>query len=369
MLKYFIIAGEFSGDYHGGKLIKAIKAISKNSSFLGHGGDNMSSEGMEIIEHINKLSIMGFSEVLKHLPRIKKIFDKTIDLIKTSQPDRIILIDYPGFNLRIAKKIHHLGIPITYFILPQAWAWKERRVEGLKQYCTQLISIFPFERDWFLKKGVKVQFFGHPFLDIKPIETSKRKLFTKHGFDIKKPILLLFPGSRQQEINKHFPILIDTVTTVRSTIPELQILVGQSPHTVMPKIPEDFRIEKNSKNATIISTAALVASGTATLECALAKLPIVVYYKFSFLTWIAVKALVKVPFSSIVNLISNKEIVPELLQKDMTSKKLSEKIIPLLNKNSKDRINMLNNFSSLSKSLGKTGVYNKIAKSIITQKS
>ena len=153
MKKYFIIAGEPSGDLYGGNLIRSLKEINPDTSFMGHGGDSMQKEGMKIIEHVDNLSIMGFYEVLKELPRMLLIMKKTIGLIKKLKPDRVILIDYPGFNLKLAKKIHHLKIPITYFILPQVWAWKKNRIKIIKSYVDQSISIFPFEEKWFKRNG------------------------------------------------------------------------------------------------------------------------------------------------------------------------------------------------------------------------
>ena len=164
MKKYFIIAGEPSGDLYGGNLIRSLKELNPDTSFMGHGGDSMQKEGMKIIEHVDNLSIMGFYEVLKELPRMLLIMKKTIGLIKKLKPDRVILIDYPGFNLKLAKKIHHLKIPITYFILPQVWAWKKNRIKIIKSYIDQSISIFPFEEKWFKRNGISVEFFGHLLL-------------------------------------------------------------------------------------------------------------------------------------------------------------------------------------------------------------
>ena len=162
-LKFSFIAGEPSGDFHGGKLIKAIKEIHPNSSFMGLGGDSMKSEGMKVIHHIDKLSVMGFYEVIKHLPRLLKIMGETIKIITEMKPDRIVLIDYPGFNLRLAKNISHLNIPISYFILPQAWAWKKKRVETMKRTIDHSVSIFAFEQQWYQSQGLVVEYVGHPF--------------------------------------------------------------------------------------------------------------------------------------------------------------------------------------------------------------
>ena len=158
----------------------------------------------------------------------------TIDAIIQLKPDRIILIDYPGFNLRLAKKIKHLQIPITYFILPQAWAWKENRVNLIKKFVDQSISIFPFEKDWFESKGIKVQYFGHPFIDFQHVNESTKSFYQRHKLNTQSPILILLPGSRQQEVDRHWPIFLKTVDQIKATIPNLQVLVGKS-HNVLLK--------------------------------------------------------------------------------------------------------------------------------------
>ena len=180
-LKFFLVAGEPSGDLHGAKLIKAIKSLNPFTSFIGHGGSLMENEGMKIIEHINKLSVMGFKEVIVHLPSIWKIMITTISFIEKAKPHRIILIDYPGFNLRLAKSISKLNIPISYFILPQAWAWKRKRVELVKRYCDQTYSLFPFEKSWYNSKGVNTKFFGHPFMNAEPLNETRAQFFKKHN--------------------------------------------------------------------------------------------------------------------------------------------------------------------------------------------
>ena len=157
-IKYFFVAGETSGDIHGGKLISAIKRIDPNSSFMGHGGENMKNSGMQILEHTDNLGIMGFIEIIKHLPKMMQIMGKTVDTIARTKPDRIVLIDYPGFNLRLAKNTQHLNIPITYFILPQSWAWKEKRVETMKSTLDQALSIFPFEQEWYESRGLPTNY-------------------------------------------------------------------------------------------------------------------------------------------------------------------------------------------------------------------
>ena len=365
MKKYFIIAGEPSGDLHGSKLIRAIKNLHPNSSFMGHGGNKMKNEGMRIIEHTDDLSIMGFTEVLRHLPRLIKVMDATLNAISQSNPDRIILIDYPGFNLRLAKKLSSFDIPITYFILPQVWAWKEKRVKKMKKLIDQTISIFPFEKDWFASRGLNVEYFGHPFMDIEHMDETTKSFYKRHSLDLNSPILTLLPGSRQQEIDRHWPIFLETVNLLREQYLNLQVVVGKASNIDLDNCPSNFKIERDAKKAMLVGTVGLVSSGTATLECAIEGLPIVVCYKLFPLSWFITKTLVKVKHSSIINIIMDKQVVPELLQDDMNPKLILKTIAPLFDMESEKRKKMFLEYEKLKKSLGSPGVYMRVAESIL----
>ena len=364
-LKFFLIAGEPSGDLHGAKLIKAIKSLQPFSSFMGHGGYLMEKEGMKIIEHCNNLSVMGFKEVIVHLPRIWAIMNNTIALVKRVKPDRIILIDYPGFNLRFAKNISKFGIPISYFILPQAWAWKSKRVEIIKKYFDQSFSIFPFEQKWYRSKGVDTKYYGHPFIEIDHLNENRSQFFKRHKLNQKEKLLALLPGSRQQEINNHWGIYIETVALLKRTYPNLQVIIAKSDNVTFPKADKSFKIEKNAKKAIIASDIAIVASGTATLECAIEGTPLVVCYKVSSLTWLLAKLMVKVEHSSIVNLIAGKKIVPEFLQSEMKPNIIKNKLIELIDEKSRIRNQMMEDFLTIKNKLGTPGVYAKIANEIL----
>jgi len=366
-LKFFLVAGEPSGDLHGGNLIHSIKNIEPNSSFMGHGGNSMRDAGMNIIEHADSLAILGFLEVVKHLPRMIKIMEKTVETIAYTKPDRIILIDYPGFNLRLAKKIFHLGIPITYFILPQAWAWKEKRVETMKAVLDQALSIFPFEEEWYNSKGLPTTYVGHPFTEHQHVDESSKSFYQRHQLTIEHPILVLLPGSRQQEVDRHWPVFLKTVSFLMDFFPNLQIIVGRAPNVKLLNVPDNFKIEKNARKAMIVGTAALVSSGTATLECAVEKIPMIVCYKLSYISWLMVKSMTNVNYSSMVNLIANEELVPEFLQNEMKPKNIVTALTPLLNTKSKKRETMLNGFDKVRKSLGIPGVYDRAAEAIITK--
>ena len=253
-------------------MIKALKNIHPDIIFIGHGGDRMKKAGMTIIEHVDNISIMGFFEVLKHLPKMVRLLVSTKNFIENLQPDRIILIDYPGFNLRLAKYLSKSKIPITYFILPQAWAWKPKRVNDLINFVDHSLSIFPFEKKWYESKGLIVNYIGHPFIERTHINESFKNIYNRHQINNNSPILVLLPGSRQQEINKHWPIFLDTVKKIKLDLPQIQIIVGKAKGVTITNIPNDFRIEPDSNKAILIGTAAIVASGTATLECAI-KIP------------------------------------------------------------------------------------------------
>ena len=366
-LKFFMIAGEPSGDIHGANLIKEIRKNEPNSSFMGLGGDKMEAAGMKLIHHINVLSVMGFLEVLKHLPRFLKIMGETIKAIERSKPNRVILIDYPGFNLRLAKNISFLNIPVSYFILPQAWAWKEKRVIQMKKYIDQSISIFSFEQNWYNRKGLDTDYVGHPFADINHLNESSKDYYKRHDLDVSKPILVLLPGSRQQEVNRHWDIFLDATYKLLEINNEIQVVIGKSKNVVLDPIPDSFRLEENSKKAIISATAAITCSGTATLECAVEDTPMVVCYKLSKISWYIAKIVSRIKYSSIVNLILNKKVVPELLQDKMNSKNIIEEITPLLNLKSFKRKKMLSDFNEIRKTLGIPGVYKRAASLIISK--
>tara|TARA_B110000014_G_scaffold24095_1_gene15287 strand:- start:5418 stop:6542 length:1125 start_codon:yes stop_codon:yes gene_type:complete len=363
-LKVFIVAGEESGDLHASKLIQQIKKYNQQIKFYGHGGDRMKKEGVQIIEHINKLAIVGFIEVIKHLPFMMSVMGKTINWIKENKPERIILVDYPGFNLRLARESRKLGIPVTYFILPQAWAWKENRVSILRDNVDQCLSIIPFEQEWFEERNVKTSFIGHPFIELQ-YQNSSSDFYRKHDLNPNDKILSIFPGSRQQEVNQHLSILISTVESIMLEMPNLKVVLGKAPGVTIDNIPSYIKIESDNPQLALQNgNAALVASGTATLESAVLDIPIVVFYRFSHFTWFLAKRMSNVKFACIVNLIANKMIVQEFIQNKMTVNNLYNAILPLLNDTS-SRKNILLGYNQIRRTLGIPGVYDRGAKEII----
>ena len=335
--KIVIIAGEDSGDLHGSHLIKEMKKIDPDFTFYGVGGDKMIGAGLNHIEHIKNLNVIGIVEVLKHYPRIKKIFNKTVSLIKEINPQQVILIDYPGFNMRLAKKVKKLGVSVTYFILPQAWAWNSKRAEQLKKLCDKLVSIIPFEKQWFKKRNIDVHFVGHPLISILDKTFEKNFLHQKYNIDQNKKIVALMPGSRKSEIKKHWGVFLDTIKQLKKDNKhEIQPVLIQAPNIAIENVPDNIiRIKDNHYEALSSADVAIVCSGTATLETALLRCPMVVCYKLSSITWFLAKRMASVKHLSLVNLIVGKEVVAELLQNNMKPKNITKEIYYLLSQEGK----------------------------------
>ena len=364
-ITFFIVAGEASGDVHGAALMTAIKKVQPECRFVGHGGDRMTQEGLERMYHTDELGIMGFSEVIKHLPFMFTAMKRTLDRLKELKPNRIILIDYPGFNLRLAKKVAALKAPITYFVLPQLWAWKEKRIKVFQKYIDQSLSIFPFEKNWFETRSVLTSFVGHPFSDIVGPETNKAQFLSKHGLSKSDDVLILLPGSRQQEIDRLWPIYCRTIDMLRLEIPELKIIVGKASGVIIPKVIKGLLYEEQDVRAAMAyGTVALTASGTATLECAVLDTPEVVCYKLSILSGQIAKRINRSPFISMANLIVGRKIVPEFLQEEATPENLSAALLSLL-KNRNERRKIRDGYEEVRRLLGLPGAYDRAAKLVL----
>ena len=363
---FFISVGEPSGDIHAAKLVLSLKKISPNIKFIGNGGDKMIEAGVDVKNHIDKMSIMGFVEVLKSYNRLSKILNNTVSEIKISRPDKILLVDYPGFNLRLVKKIKNLNIPITYFILPQTWAWKENRILFMKETISDFISIFPFETNWYNSKGLKTYYPGHPFLDDEYKRDENNLFLEKHNLKNDDSLLVLLPGSRQQEINNHWPVFLETIFLLKEKLPSLRFCLVKSNNVIIKNIPDFIIIESSTNNVLKHGTAAISSSGTVNLECALAEIPTIVCYKTSYINWMIFKIFGKVNFISIVNLISEEKIIPELIQGDMTSTKILPPLLEYLSPSSKNRKETIEKYKKIRTKLGSPGVFDRAAKHIIS---
>ena len=317
--RIFILAGEASGDNHGAALMAALKVRNPNIIFAGVGGRRMVAEGLDCLVHADKMAIAGFSEVIRHLPFMLSVMRKVVKFINRWNPDRIVLIDYPGFNLRLVKRLRNSGLKITYYISPQLWAWKENRIKTIRAGVDQMLVIFPFEVEWFAARGVQAKFVGHPLLWERPPELSRDDFLTQHGLDSNRPVLALFPGSRQQELDRHLQLFTEAGELIGREIGDLQIMLGLAEGLILKKMTDKIKrtiviCRDNPRLALRYADAAIVAAGTATLEGCVWGIPIAVAYRMSRFSWWLSNRLVKVKFGSMVNILADKEIVPEFLQ-------------------------------------------------------
>lgn len=366
-MNYYLISGEASGDLHGAHLIKALKKIDSNAHFRAWGGDLMEKEGATIVKHYSELAFMGFWEVISHLPTILKNISRCKKDILTFNPDVIIYIDYPGFNLRIAKWAKEAGYKNHYYISPQVWAWKENRVNKMKQYLDALYVILPFEKGFFEKKhNFDVHFVGHPLLDHIPSYPKKATFHIEHKLESKKPIIALLPGSRLQEIKKMLPLFIE----VAKNFSDYQFVIAAAPglsiESYAPYIKNSsLKIIHNATYSLLQhSSAALVTSGTATLETALFDVPQLVCYRSSaFSYWIA-KKIVKLNYISLVNLILDRLVVKELIQDALNLSNLCTHLQQLLNPAQQRKLKQ--DYKELKSILGNGGASNKTAQLIFT---
>ena len=357
---YYIIAGEPSGDLHGENLINEIKKIDESAEFQGLGGPLMQKAGLNTTIDFQRLSVMGFWEVLKDLRFFLQLKKNIINSILQLKPKKIILIDYPGFNLSLAKSLKQtIKTPVLYYISPQVWAWKKKRVYLIKKYIDSLIVVFPFEISWFKKYSLDVEFFGHPLID------QFKKIDTKGNADNSQTIAL-FPGSRSQEIKKHLPLLNKTSRVLKEKNPHLNFILnitpGLSKQKIQSLVDKNIKVvQEKSSDVFLKSCGAIVTSGTATLECAITKTPFVVIYKTSFISWLIAKSFLSVPFICIVNLLANKEIIPELVQKEATPQKIANQLLKILNNSKKIKKDL----KKVTDSLGRGDAYIKTAKYIV----
>lgn len=365
-MKYYIIAGEASGDLHASNLLKEIRKNDSSAEFRGFGGDLMQEQGTKLVRHYRDLAFMGFIEVLANLRTILKNIDACKEDIAAWKPDALILVDYPGFNLRIAPFAKEKGIPVFYYISPQIWAWKQSRVHKIAASTDKIFCILPFEKDFYKGFGYDVEFVGHPLLDA--LDQPAKKLSLKSD---SRKIIAMLPGSRKQEIRTMLPEML----AVAKAFPEFRFVIAGAPS--QPKefyesVSDSFRLSDSPKERTKESVtasieivfgetyallkgsyAAIVTSGTATLETALHDVPEVVCYKGSLISYHIAKRLVKVKYISLVNLVMDKEIVRELIQEEMNPRLIGEELKKLTSGES--RVNMLTQYEELKTKLGGAG--------------
>jgi len=355
-MKYYIIAGEASGDLHGSNLIKALKKKDAAAGIRCWGGDKMQSAGATLVKHYKDLAFMGFLEVIKNLPAILKNIRFCKADILQYKPTALILIDYPGFNLRIAKWAKEQGIPVIYYISPQVWAWKENRVKLIKKCVDKMLVILPFEKDFYAKWNYEVEYVGHPLVEVVE-EFLNNEQGTRNIEQGSKNTIALLPGSRQQEILKKLPIMLE----VAKHFPAYQFVVAKAPGldehfyaALLAPYKNVSSVVNKTYELLVLSKAALVTSGTATLETALFGVPEVICYKGSAFSYQIAKRLIKIKYIGLVNLIMDKEVVKELIQDELTVENLKHELNLLLSDETK-KLQLQEDYTSLKNLLGKGG--------------
>ncbi|MBT4034240.1 MAG: lipid-A-disaccharide synthase [Candidatus Marinimicrobia bacterium] len=366
---FLIVAGEISGDQHAAPLMAALKTHNPDHVFWGLGGDMMEAEGLEALYHARDLSVTGFIEVIKHLSFFKEVMGSVIHESEIRKPNAAILLDYPGFNIRLGVKLKALGIPVYYYISPQVWAWKKGRVKTMRQFIKRMFVIFPFEEEFYKKQGIPVTFAGHPVVE-KDFKLSERSEFFKlHGFDESKPLVALLPGSRRNEMERHTQPLLDTIALLSQEQPDIQfVLAGLSSLSDSYYDPfsqlESVKIVRDNPYPMMAhADVAIVASGTATLETAYLGTPLVVIYKIAPVSYLIGKLLVDIEHIAMPNLIIGDRAVPELIQSEASGQTIATEALKLLTDSPVKR-KMLNKLETLKELLGQPGCAKIIAAEI-----
>ncbi len=342
----FISAGEASGEQYGALLVEALKRQfaerGETAQFYGMGGPRMEAAGLERVVRAEDVAVMGLTEVVRHLPRIYGEFRKLKRAIRERKPDVAVLIDFPEIHFRLAKQLHAMGVPVIYFVSPQLWAWKKRRIKLVQKYVKRMLVIFPFEERFYRERGVDAEFVGHPLAEL-PMPTIPREQFAaQNGLDARKVWIGLLPGSRISEIIRNLRGMVEAAALLGGkyeyliplapTLTERQISFIQYElgDNMLPENPPRFSFVRDARAALLHARASVVASGTATVEAALMGNPFVVVYRVSPLTYALAKRMVKVPHVAMANLIAGKRVVPELIQQDFTAANIVQQLEPLL---------------------------------------
>jgi len=370
----FLIAGENSGDLHASNLVKSLLRLDSSLRFSGLGGPQMSAAGVILLKDIVKgLAIVGLTPVIRNFRLIRRLLEQVRESLTEQRPDVVILVDYPGFNLRVARMARDLGIPVIYYISPQIWAWHPTRIARIRQTVSLMMVFFPFEQKMYQKAGVNAVHVGHPMLDLIRLTMSKQEVFDKFGFDPAKKLIGLLPGSRKPEIIRHLPVMLEACEMMMAEAPgQFQFVIPRSstvPPDLLQKYTDRYQVsvrvvDQYRYNVRSTLDFAIVKSGTSTLETAILLTPMVIIYKVSFLTWLVAKALIQIPWIGLVNIVAGARIVPELVQDEATGANVSRAALDMLN--DPERLeNMRFQLTQVKDSLGRPGASRRAARCVM----
>jgi lipid-A-disaccharide synthase len=364
-----IVAGEASADLHGSNLVRAMKRLDPAISFYGIGGKHMEEAEVKILIPASDMAVVGLTEVFSKIHKIAKARRKLKSLLKNNRPDLFIPIDYPGFNIHMAGLAKRYNVPVLYYISPQVWAWRTGRVKKIAKRVDRMAVILPFEEEFYRERGIDVEYVGHPLLDSIPQDLDRVEIIRKLDLENAYPVLGVLPGSRNEEIRNHLPVMIKAIEILSSRYPHLRCLLPLAP-TIAPDLVQSFlkqsSAEINISQSSFYETLtacdlALVASGTATVETAIMGVPMVLVYRASPITsWVA-KRFIKVPFIGLVNLVAGERVIPELIQYDVTPDRLAHEALEILEGGQK-RENMIEKLGMVRERLGRGGASERTAR-------
>ena len=362
MRDILFVAGEASGDLHAAGVARELRARSAPFGLVGIGGDQMEAAGVRLIEHVGSLAVMGFVEVLRHVPRHWALLRDLKRRLRSGRVALVVLVDYPGFNMKVAAAARAAGVPVLYYITPQVWAWGAGRLAELAQTITEAAVILPFEEKLLREHGVRARFVGHPLLDRAerlPDRTAARAAL---GFDGSDRVLALFPGSRAQEIARHLDAFVAVGQELQRRVPGLRVIVSAAPDVSIDARRCPYPIVR-SQSFTVLraADAAMCKSGTTTLEAAVAGCPLVVAYRTNPVTYLAARRLVKIPNIGLVNVVAGRTVAPEFVQDALRPTTVADALEPLLDSQSAARRAMLAELAAVRASLGEAGAARRVA--------
>ncbi len=372
MKKIMIAAGEASGDLNGSALALSLKKLAPDVKLAGIGGKRMREAGVEILFDISELAVVGFTEVLCNFRKLRNIFREFVKKMDEVKPAALVLIDYPGFNIRLAERAKKKGITVIYYISPQVWAWGKNRVKKLAKVVDKMIVIFSFEKDFYTGSGLDVEFVGHPMLDRIKLQMTTEEFAGKFSLSTSFSTVVLLPGSRKQEVRRHLPIMLKAGVIMKKRKPDMQFILPCAPtidageiKDIVSNYPLKVTIIENQVYSAIdFADLVITSSGTATLETACIGSPLIVLYKVSFLTWLIAKFLIKVKTIAMVNIIAGEKVVPEFLQFKARPSMIASEAMKIL-EDTAYRSGMVREFEKVKDVLGSPGASNRAAEAIL----
>ena len=362
MRDILFVAGEASGDLHAAGVVRELRARNAPFHLVGIGGDMMRDAGVELIEHVEQLAVMGFVEVLRHVPKHWALLRSLRQRIRSGNVALVVLIDYPGFNMKVAAEASAAGVPVLYYITPQVWAWGAGRLAELAKTVTRAAVILPFEEKLLCDHGVTTTFVGHPLLDRAEHLPSRGEARQQLGVPNDATLLALFPGSRAQEIARHLEAFVATARELERRRPGLRVVVSAAPHVKLNERACPYPIVRSASFTVLrAADAAMCKSGTTTLEAAVAGCPLVVAYRTNAVTYAAARRLVKIPHIGLVNVVAGHQVAPEFVQNALQPNRVADALEPLLDHGSAKRAHMVTELARVRESLGTAGASHRVA--------